>query len=367
MRQRSFIVLAGLAVTLAVAAGLVSARALTAGPGAVAGGTGAMAVDCDASDADIDTACLYEPGEVFDISVHAADAPAGGYVAYQVKLSWDDADLEYLPVPEEDIPDENQWPDCVLAARNNNQDKDQAGADDFEFGCAVGFPPAPSDYTGSLLRVQMQCQGPGTTTLVLIPRDPDTAPTGTHFLDATFTPLLPSPLDSAEVTCPEPPTSTPIPTLTPTNTPGPPTATRTPTNTRTPTPTRTITPTATPGTPTATASATETPTPGTPTATATSQVASPTATPTPSAVASNTPTRTPTRTPSPTPAVMRGDVNKDGQVTSVDAALILQFDARLIGALQHPDNADVNGDGEVNSIDAALILQLIAGLIDRFP
>ena len=65
----------------------------------------------------------------------------------------------------------------------------------------------------------------------------------------------------------------------------------------------------------------------------------------------------------PCPPV-QGDASCDGNVNAIDAALILQFSAGLLGALDCQDAADVNGDGEINSIDAALILQFVAGLID---
>ncbi len=50
-------------------------------------------------------------------------------------------------------------------------------------------------------------------------------------------------------------------------------------------------------------------------------------------------------------------------MTAIDAALILQFVAGLIGTLPCLENADTNGDGDVSSVDAALILQFSAGLI----
>ncbi|MBR6593790.1 MAG: dockerin type I repeat-containing protein [Clostridia bacterium] len=58
-----------------------------------------------------------------------------------------------------------------------------------------------------------------------------------------------------------------------------------------------------------------------------------------------------------------GDVTGDGKVTSLDAAMILRYDAGLeafddlaIAA------ADYNGDGKVTSLDAALVLRYDAGL-----
>jgi hypothetical protein len=127
------------------------------------------------------------------------------------------------------------------------------------------------------------------------------------------------------------PTMTPTPTdmpadsPTPTNTPVPPTETKTPTATTTPTATDTPTPTNTSVPPTA--------------------------------------TETSTVTPTPTPATACGDVDDDGAVNSVDAALVLQLNAGLIGSLPNMPSADVNGDGHVTSIDAALILQMAAGLL----
>jgi len=53
-----------------------------------------------------------------------------------------------------------------------------------------------------------------------------------------------------------------------------------------------------------------------------------------------------------------GDVNDDGVVDSVDAALVLQKEAYPAAVtLPNPPSADVNADGVVNSVDAALILQ----------
>jgi hypothetical protein len=62
-----------------------------------------------------------------------------------------------------------------------------------------------------------------------------------------------------------------------------------------------------------------------------------------------------------------GDVSGDGNVTSADAAIILQLDAGTVTSVARPRNADVNRDGSINSIDSFLILQLDAGLIHAFP
>ena len=73
----------------------------------------------------------------------------------------------------------------------------------------------------------------------------------------------------------------------------------------------------------------------------------------------------PTSTPvtSPPSDDLLGDSNCDGSVNAIDAALVLQLSAGLIGSPPCPGSADVNGDGSINAIDAALILQYSAGLI----
>lgn len=71
--------------------------------------------------------------------------------------------------------------------------------------------------------------------------------------------------------------------------------------------------------------------------------------------------------PSPTPAGMIGDVDCNGSIDSIDAALVLQLTAGLVGSLSCEENADANEDGRVDSIDAALILQLTAGLLANLP
>jgi TolB protein len=59
-----------------------------------------------------------------------------------------------------------------------------------------------------------------------------------------------------------------------------------------------------------------------------------------------------------------GDVSCRDKTNSVDAAIVLQLDARLLDELPCPDLADVNGEGRIDALDAALILQLEARLID---
>jgi hypothetical protein len=67
------------------------------------------------------------------------------------------------------------------------------------------------------------------------------------------------------------------------------------------------------------------------------------------------------------PGPMVGDANCDQSVSSVDAAVVLQYEAGLIGVQDCLVASDVNRDDRTNSIDAQLILQVEAGLIPRLP
>jgi hypothetical protein len=66
----------------------------------------------------------------------------------------------------------------------------------------------------------------------------------------------------------------------------------------------------------------------------------------------------------PGPAPETGDASCDGRVNSIDAALVLQFNARLIPLNDCLVEADINRDDRINSIDALIILQCSAGLSD---
>jgi hypothetical protein len=66
------------------------------------------------------------------------------------------------------------------------------------------------------------------------------------------------------------------------------------------------------------------------------------------------------------PGFMMGDANCDQQVSSVDAAVVLQYEAGLIENQGCLAASDVNRDGRTDSIDASLILQREAGLIADF-
>ena len=58
--------------------------------------------------------------------------------------------------------------------------------------------------------------------------------------------------------------------------------------------------------------------------------------------------------------IVPGDVNCDGATTSIDALLVLQWEAGLVTDLACLERGDLNEDGSINSIDGSLILQEVA-------
>lgn len=64
------------------------------------------------------------------------------------------------------------------------------------------------------------------------------------------------------------------------------------------------------------------------------------------------------------PPYTKGDINGDGRINSLDAAMILRYDSGLISfGLVQKLAADTNGDGKANSLDAARVLRYDAGII----
>ncbi len=75
-------------------------------------------------------------------------------------------------------------------------------------------------------------------------------------------------------------------------------------------------------------------------------------------------------TTTPPDDVLYGDVNEDGNINSIDFALIKQYLLELITVFPAENGlqaADVNGDGSINSVDLLLVKQYLLGLIDTFP
>lgn len=218
--------------------------------------------------------------------------------------------------------------------------------------------PAPIFTTGPALNLSFACDGAGT--IALVPAS-GSNPAGSQYVDDNGESQIP-PAVSLAVNCATPtstPTDVPTPTPAATNTPNPTAVpTFTPTDAAAPTPTDTKTPGPT-------TKLTFTPMPS-PIATLTfTPTSTPTATNTPSPTATRT--FTPTDAPTPAPEGRVGDADCSGSVTSIDAALILQFNAGLFASISCEELADADGDGELTSIDALLILQFVAGLLESLP
>ncbi len=62
-----------------------------------------------------------------------------------------------------------------------------------------------------------------------------------------------------------------------------------------------------------------------------------------------------------------GDTNCDGEVTPVDAMLIVQLWTNLLDVLPCPEGADADGNGRNELIDATMILQFSTGIIASLP
>ena len=258
--------------------------------------------------------CTFANDEKFTLAVEAIEAPADGYRAVQSFIDYG-SDLTY-DISVQSVADDFVWPECeaIVALRL------QASETSVLHGCLTGLlPPLPtSTFVGNLLELSITCSAANSTTEVqLLPLgDPVALTSGAVFITPGGEQVIPK-VSNLSVTCGGAPVDTPTPegptpTTGPTDTPGP---------TSTPAP------------------ATETPVP-------------PTATPVPDHIC--------------------GDVDRDGEVSSVDALWVLWFDAGLVEfllPLKDNDNdgeedriGDIDRDGLVNSIDAALILQIVAGL-----
>ncbi len=261
--------------------------------------------------------CTFDNSAKFTLTVEIIEGLAGGYVGAQSFIDFG-SDLSY-DLAAVAAADEILWPDCTDAVALHDQ---PGGPTTVNHGCLTGLiPPLPlSTATGSFAEVSITCSaGPSTTDVALLPAgDPVAGTSGTGF--SAGAEVIPAKVSTLSITCgagapPETPTTAPV-EATPT----------------------TSGPTATPGPTDTPAPATDTPVP-------------PTATPVPDFVC--------------------GDVNRDGEISTLDALWVLWFDAGLVEALlplkdNNQDSlldliGDIDGDRVVNSIDAALILQIVAG------
>ncbi len=160
--------------------------------------SGAMALDCDANTTGIQTSCAYEVGTTFRAQVHVTEPSTGGYFAFQTKVRWDEALMDYLPSA--DPADEALWLECDIAARSDNT----AGLPDRPIEPSVLFACIPfpvlsegNTFTGAVLEFAFECLGPGSASLTLVPRAGDLQQ-GSHFLSPGDT-IEPALADAAVV------------------------------------------------------------------------------------------------------------------------------------------------------------------------
>ena len=78
----------------------------------------------------------------------------------------------------------------------------------------------------------------------------------------------------------------------------------------------------------------------------------------------STPTKKPSVTPTPTPSVLKGDIDLNGEVNSIDYAYMKQY---LLGmrkdfTQQQLLAADMDGNGDINSIDFGLLKKQLLGI-----
>jgi len=264
-----------------------------------------------------DGKCSLEPGAPFKLALNAVGVPPEGYVLAQ---GWIEYGLDIRYKPAEDTENEVTWPDCETATalgsmwlpppgRVQTTDPNEASA--VSLGCLTGLiGPEPSSYVGELFTFSFNCSAePSSTEVQLLPVGDDRAETsGALYSLEDGTQITPK-VSNLTINCGEGGGLTPTPAE-----PSPTSDGSTPTDT-----------------------------PVQPTATNTSVP--------------------PTATNTPVAPDNCGDVNDDGEISSVDALFVLQFTAELLTSL--PKSGDINGDGEVTAVDALFILQYVAGLLDE--
>jgi hypothetical protein len=157
-------------------------------------GTGGMAVDCHASAPGIQDACTYRTGEQFDVQVHFTHAPAEGFVAFDVFMSWPDT-LGYLPTAETE--DELLWTECDAAPRSYTNHPEIGPW--LIFGC---LPMPRQSYTtsGAVLQFGYTCAQDGVALIDL--RAPDgVLPNGSSRFSSDRLELVFPALSPATITC----------------------------------------------------------------------------------------------------------------------------------------------------------------------
>lgn len=250
--------------------------------------------------------CTVMPGATFTLSVDVIEAPEPGYIAIQTDLYF--GGLVYQPLA---VADELVWPDGALPLRSPVEPGGQESRVSHGDSTAFAFPFPPSGHVGPAVELNMACPpGAQRFKLALLPYSPS------NLLGAGFRTAGPDGGLGDTV-------------------------------------------------PAKTAGQQQIDLDGDTTA-ETVDVAA-TIDLTCGEAAAATPTPTFTQTPTASPKGVIGDADCSGEVNSIDAALILQFVAALVGSLQCGQLADANADAFVDVVDAALILQLDAGIISALP
>lgn len=175
---------------------------------------GQLSVDCAGTGSQVVANCQYGEQQAFTVAIHAVSAPAAGYPAFQAKLRWNPAVLDYRPSGEPD--DEAVWPACSISVRFDNRPDDASVL----LGCST-FPAEASNYEGALVQLQFGCVAAETSQVTLVPQAGD-GQGGSHFivLDDNDDQIIIDPaLLGATVTCGGAPVDTPVPDAT--NTPDP--------------------------------------------------------------------------------------------------------------------------------------------------
>jgi hypothetical protein len=254
--------------------------------------------DCNSA---TDEKCTLGEDEAFTVRIVPSAIPEGGYIGWQTNLDYGSLQYNMTPTAAAEI----KFPAGVLPLRSAIPPR-------VSHGNVTGLIPpyTPTMQKTALVNLSFTCTT--SSTLELLEYDEVTQPDGNTYSDPNAVVIGPN-VGVIDINCGSgPPTDTPTtgPTLTPTE----------------------VTPSATP-------SITLTPTPVTPSA---------------------TPTQV---TPSPTSEKICGGVDEDEAVNSVDALFVL-WEVADLASPPNPDSADVDGDGDIDAIDAALILQFEADLID---
>jgi len=331
MQRTRILLLAVAVVAVAAVSAVVSFKTLRpteANPGTTAMQLGATGTGVTCNSPSDPTSCTVPLSGVFNVEVSVTAFPpdpdaggpqAAGYSAMATDVDWcttcsPGAPASASPLTYTKLANaiEVPWPQRGNLIVSNSPHIDFPNTRIQHGDVSTASGSVPSTFKGVIVRLQFTCSaGNSSTPLALVIYDPGTNPGGTTLTDVAGNNFPAS--DTLTINC----GSGPVPTATVAG----PTATTGPTNT--PGPTSTAGP--------------------------------PTNTPLP---------RTATPVPPPrtaTPVIELGDVNKNGAVDSIDAALVLQHDAGLL-ELDNLDHADVNRDGEVNAVDALFILWIDAGL-----